>query len=89
MATVYTRLSSGLRINKAAYDAAGLAVSKILNVKDRVYGRGVHDLNDGIRALSIADSGKRNLSERNFCASRSPLSLTASDYLMAACKDYG
>lgn len=50
----YTRLSSGLRINKASDDAAGLAISESLKVDDRVLGQAVRNLEDGISTVSIA-----------------------------------
>ncbi|MCB0329799.1 MAG: VCBS repeat-containing protein [Bdellovibrionales bacterium] len=52
---VFQRLSSGLRINKASDDAAGLAVSESLRAKSQVYAQGVRNLNDGISLLNIAD----------------------------------
>jgi flagellin len=53
-ATALTRLSSGMRINRAADDAAGLAVSMSLSTDSRVLSQGVRNLNDGISRLSIA-----------------------------------
>ncbi len=58
----FTRLSSGLRINKASDDAAGLAIAEALKVDKRVYGQGIRNLNDGISLLSIADSALNELS---------------------------
>jgi flagellin len=52
----FERLASGLRINRASDDAAGLAVSSDLNARSRVYTQGVRNLNDGQSMLSIADS---------------------------------
>ena len=48
------RLSSGMRINRASDDAAGLAVSSSLNARMRVYGQAIRNVNDGISALNIA-----------------------------------
>lgn len=59
---MYTRLSSGLRINKASDDAAGLAVAADLNVKGRVYTQGIRNGNDGLSVLSVADSAIESLS---------------------------
>ncbi len=50
----YARLSSGLRINRAVDDAAGLAISASLNADSRVLGIGVRNINDGISAIAIA-----------------------------------
>jgi flagellin len=56
VAETLTRLSSGLRINRASDDAAGLAISTSLRTDARVFGQGLRNLSDGISALSIADS---------------------------------
>jgi flagellin-like hook-associated protein FlgL len=58
----YTRLSSGLRINKASDDAAGLAIASGLTTDRRVFQQGVRNLNDGISALNIADGAVESLS---------------------------
>ena len=49
------RLSSGLRINRASDDAAGLAIAATLNADVRVLNRAVLNINDGISLLNIAD----------------------------------
>lgn len=56
-----TRLSSGLRINRASDDAAGLAISESLNVDARVYNQGVRNLNDSISLVNIAEAAVREL----------------------------
>lgn len=61
LTTVYTRLASGLRINKASDDAAGLAVASDLNLKGRVYTQGIRNGNDGLSALSVADAAIESL----------------------------
>lgn len=58
----FSRLSSGLRINRASDDAAGLAVSSLLTAERRVINQGVRNLNDGISLLSIADGALSELS---------------------------
>jgi len=55
------RLGSGLRINRASDDAAGLAVSSSLNSKSRVYTAAIKNANDGVSALSIADAAAGEL----------------------------
>jgi len=60
--SVYERLSSGLRINHAGDDAAGLAISSSLSADRRVFDQGVRNLNDGLSLLSIADSTVQELS---------------------------
>lgn len=49
------RLSSGLRINSAKDDAAGLAVSESLKVNIRGAGQGVRNANDGISMAQTAE----------------------------------
>ncbi len=55
LSETFTRLSSGLRINGAKDDAAGLAVSSGLDFKTRVFGRAILNVSDGVSALQIAD----------------------------------
>ena len=49
------RLSSGLRINRASDDAAGLSVSSSLSFNSRVFGKAIQNANDTISLLSIAE----------------------------------
>ena len=58
----FASLSSGLRINKASDDAAGLAISSSLNIDKRVFDQGVRNLNDGMSLLSIAEGAVEQLS---------------------------
>lgn len=60
--TTFERLSSGLRINHAADDAAGLAVSESLKADTRVYVQSVRNFNDGLSLLNVADSAIDSLS---------------------------
>ncbi len=62
MGSALQRLSSGLRINNASDDAAGLAVSSSLSARSRVYSQSIRNANDGISALNIADSALSQLS---------------------------
>lgn len=59
----FTRLSSGLRINTAADDAAGLSIALSLNAESRVYNQARRNLGDGVSMLTVADSAIQNLSE--------------------------
>ena len=59
---VYERLSSGLRINKASDDAAGLSIADSLRSDRRVFTQGIRNFNDGISLLTIADSAIESLS---------------------------
>ncbi len=49
------RLSSGLRINSAADDAAGLAIADRLRADVRIATQAVRNANDGISAISIGE----------------------------------
>ncbi len=57
----YTRLSSGLRINKASDDAAGLSISESLKADTRLFNQGVRNLNDGLSLLNVADGALNEL----------------------------
>ena len=50
-----TRLSSGLRINKAADDSSGLAISDSLNSQATGLGQAIRNANDGINVVQTAD----------------------------------
>lgn len=52
----FTKLSSGQRINKAADDAAGLAVADSLRLTTRIAQVAIRNANDGISAVAIADN---------------------------------
>jgi len=62
LSKIFEQLSSGLRINRASDDAAGLAISQDLNSTTRVYSKAILNANDGQSLLSIADSTLENLS---------------------------
>ena len=51
----FQRLSSGQRINKAADDAAGLAIADSLKADQRIGGVAIRNANDGISTVAIAD----------------------------------
>lgn len=56
-------LSSGMRINKASDDAAGLAIASGLNARSRVYGQALRNINDGASTLSIAQGAVGQLGD--------------------------
>ncbi len=56
----FQRLSSGMRINQASDDAAGLAVSMGLGRDSRVYAQAMRNANDGISALQVAGESLGN-----------------------------
>lgn len=51
------RLGSGLRINKASDDAAGLAVASSLKNESRLYTQAIRNVADAISLLTVADGG--------------------------------
>lgn len=53
--TAFERLSSGLRINRAKDDAAGLAIAEALRADSRVASVGIRNASDGISIISISD----------------------------------
>ena len=53
--TSLQRLSSGLRINSAADDAAGLAISTTMNAQVRSMNQATRNANDGISLVQTAD----------------------------------
>ena len=60
---VFERLSSGLRINHASDDAAGLAIASDLSTQSRVYAQAARNVNDGISGLQIASSALESLTQ--------------------------
>jgi flagellin len=52
----FERLASGLRINRASDDAAGLSVSSSLEVKARIFGRAALNISDAQSLLIVTDS---------------------------------
>ncbi len=59
----FERLSTGLRINKASDDAAGLAISSLLDAETRIANQGIRNLNDGISLISIASGATEELTK--------------------------
>jgi flagellin-like hook-associated protein FlgL len=57
-----SRLSSGLRINKAADDAAGLSIALSLKTDSRVFTQGIRNISDGVSMLTIAQGALEQLS---------------------------
>lgn len=56
------RLSSGYRINQAADDAAGLAISENLRAQIRGLGQANRNANDGISLVQVAEGGLNEVS---------------------------
>lgn len=62
LSKVSERLSSGLRINTASDDAAGLSIAETLRADARVYAQGIRNVSDGISAITIAQGALLQLS---------------------------
>lgn len=58
----FARLSSGMRINQAADDAAGLAISENLKAQIRGLKQANRNTNDGISLVQIAEGGLNEVS---------------------------
>jgi flagellin-like hook-associated protein FlgL len=58
----FERLSTGLRINSASDDAAGLAISSSLMADVRIYSQGLRNISDGIGILDVAVGALEQLS---------------------------
>ena len=61
LSTTSERLASGMRINKASDDAAGLAIAASLNADTRIFTQGIRNLNDGLSASNIAEGAMEQL----------------------------
>ncbi len=57
-------LSSGLRINSADDDAAGLAVREIMRAKIAAYSQGIRNANDAISMLHVFDGAAQVIDEK-------------------------
>jgi len=55
LATAFERLSSGLRINRAKDDAAGLAIAESLKADSRIATVAMRNASDGISIIAITD----------------------------------
>lgn len=63
LATSLQRLSSGLRINSAKDDAAGLAVAERIQAQVRGFTVAVRNANDAISLMQVADGGAAQISD--------------------------
>jgi len=63
LATSLQRLSSGLRINSAKDDAAGLAISERLNSQIKGFNVAIRNANDAISMMQVADGGAAQISD--------------------------
>lgn len=62
LATSMQRLSSGLRVNSARDDAAGLAIAERMNTQVRGMNVAMRNANDGISLASTAEGGLQEVS---------------------------
>ena len=58
-----SRLSSGTRVNSAADNAAGMAVSENMRAQLKGFQQGMRNANDGVAVLQTAESGYQSLSD--------------------------
>lgn len=64
MFTSVKRLSSGLRVNSAADDAAGLAVRELMRAEIATLNQGVRNANDAISLIQTADGALGVIDEK-------------------------
>lgn len=63
LSTSLQRLSSGLRINSAKDDAAGLAVAERIQAQVRGFTVAVRNANDAISLMQVADGGSQQIAD--------------------------
>ena len=63
MQSAIGKLSSGLRIQSAADDAAGIAVSENLRAQNRGYQQALRNANDGVNIMQTAESAYQSVSD--------------------------
>jgi flagellin len=83
----FSRLSSGLRINKAADDAAGLAVSESLRSQIKGLNQAVRNTNDGVSIIQTAE-GALNEIQNNLSRLRELAVQSASGTLQDEEREY-
>jgi flagellin len=64
LSTSTNRLSSGLRINSSADDAAGMAVSELMKADVAAINQGVRNANDAISLIQTADGAESVIDEK-------------------------
>ncbi len=84
LATALNRLSSGLRVNSAKDDAAGLAIATRLEAQSRGMGMAIRNANDAISFVQTAEGGIAKINEalqrmRELAVQASNGTYTASD----------
>jgi len=64
LGTSIQRLSSGLRVNSAADDAAGLAIRELMRADITALNQGVRNANDAISMIQTADGALSVIDEK-------------------------
>lgn len=64
LSTATQRLSSGLRINSAADDAAGLAISQLMHSDVTTLNQGIRNANDAVSMIQTADAALSIIDEK-------------------------
>ncbi|GAB6057698.1 hypothetical protein JCM31598_08150 [Desulfonatronum parangueonense] len=64
LSTSVNRLSSGLRINSAADDAAGLAIRELMRTEAASMKQGIRNANDAISMIQVADGALQIVDEK-------------------------
>ncbi len=64
LSTSVNRLSSGLRINSAADDAAGLAIRELMRTEVASMRQGIRNANDAISMIQVADGALQIIDEK-------------------------
>jgi len=64
LSTSVNRLSSGLRINSAADDAAGLAIRELMRTEVASMKQGIRNANDAISMIQVADGALQVIDEK-------------------------
>lgn len=77
LSTSFERLASGMRINSAKDDPAGLALATQLNTKSKVFSQAIRNANDGISLLNTAEVAASELT--NILSRLSELATQASN----------
>ena len=63
----FKRLSSGLRVNSSADDAAGLSISERMNATIRGLNQAVRNSNDTISLIQIAEGAMTETTNQQIC----------------------
>ena len=62
-AAALERVASGLRINRASDDPAGLMLASLMRMEKSIYTTAVRNVSDGVSYLTVADAGSASLKD--------------------------